>query len=263
MINEETLPKLVYCLCMDLVSSTASGLTMSTARLDSFNKALVEQVDPHLDELGLTEELLKFTGDGWLVMTPHPHKVPALCCLATIMSNRFQEEIATSTGRAIDRIPAVRIAICSGRDIPVKLRNGVTDWLGDSARRATLAAGLCHDNEILIDEPTRYNVHRDFDMTVLDVRQRLAEFPTKKAEEDFPLHVLGALKPEPATEPDAPQSFVYTLGTIGKFEQAAAAVDTLKPRSKQSVTYVHNTLLSTAPTYGDACSRPVELGRPA
>ena len=61
--------KLVYCLCMDLIESTKAGLEFSTAKLDHFNISLVEQIRPHLVKLGLDDATLKFTGDGWLLMT--------------------------------------------------------------------------------------------------------------------------------------------------------------------------------------------------
>lgn len=84
--------------------------------------------------------MLKFTGDGWLIMTSEEERVPALCCLATIMAERFKEDMATRTHLKGDRIPALRMAICSGRDIRVELPDGRTDWVGDSARSTVLHA---------------------------------------------------------------------------------------------------------------------------
>jgi len=69
--------KLVYCLCMDLIDSTKAGLEFITAKLDHFNISLVEQIRPHLIKLGLDDAMLKFTGDGWLLMTHEADKVPA------------------------------------------------------------------------------------------------------------------------------------------------------------------------------------------
>lgn len=133
---------LVYCLCMDLIGSTEVGLELTTAQLDRFNLSLVEQIKPHLENLGLDDALLKFTGDGWLLMTKaeEDEEVRALCCLATIMAKRFQDEMSEKTGMSLDFIPPLRLSICSGRDIRVDLPNGRKDWAGDSARVATRAS---------------------------------------------------------------------------------------------------------------------------
>ncbi len=213
----------VYCLCIDMIESTQAGLELSTASFDRFNKSLVKQIKPHLENLGLAHNILKFTGDGWLLMTHDVNEVSALCCLATVMAKRFQNEMSQLTEIALDHIPQLRLAICSGRDMLVKLPDGREDWVGDSARRAVRASGCCFPNEILIDEPVRYPILRDFDTKPADVEKRFAEFQSKKTEEIFPLHVLGELKLEAATEPKAPEYFVYALGQIGKVEEAKAA----------------------------------------
>jgi len=195
--------------------------------LDRFNILLVEQIQPHLEKLGLGAILIKFTGDGWLLMTDEAEKVPALCCLATIIANRFQDEMSQKTGIARDRIPSLRLAICSGRDICVELPDGRKDWVGDSARRATRVSGCCYPNEVLIDAPVYYHVFRDFCMKPADVKQRPQP---KKMEEVIPLYVLGELKPEAAAESEAPEYFVYTLGTIGKVEEATSAKQRVEER---------------------------------
>ena len=76
------IPYQVYCLSIDLIGSTNSGLKFATSVLDNFNKSLVQQIKPHLEKLGLIHVLLKFTGDGWLLMTENCDDVPALCCLS-------------------------------------------------------------------------------------------------------------------------------------------------------------------------------------
>ena len=182
---------LVYCLIIDLIKSTEAGLELSTAMLDRFNLSLVDQIKPHLLGLGLADVLTKFTGDGWLLMTEDVGKVPALCCLAIIMSNRFKVEISENTGLALDRIPSLRLAVCSGRDMAVQTPDGRIDWVGDSARRAVRATGCCLPNEILIDVPVRYNVFRDFNLTSIAPEELNSRNQGKLLEEIFPLYVLG------------------------------------------------------------------------
>jgi len=212
---------LVYCLSVDLDGSTDAGIALSTGQLDSFNRSFVEQIKPHLKNLELTDALVKFTGDGWLLMTDDVEDgVPALCCLSTILANGFQDEMSRETGIVIDKIPPLRIAICAGRDLRVRLPDERTDWVGDSARRAVRASGYCSPNEILIDETIRYIVFRDFATNPVDIERRHQQ--PKKTEEIFPLHVLGEVNPEVAADSEAPGYFVYTLDTIGKKEEAAA-----------------------------------------
>jgi tetratricopeptide (TPR) repeat protein len=216
--------RLVYCLCMDLIGSTQAGLQLTTQRLDRFNAALIEQIQPHVDYLGLGDALIKFTGDGWLVMTEAPDSVPGLCCLAVIMANRFQEEMSQKTGIAVDHIPALRLTVCCGRDIRVELAGGGWDWAGDSARRATRASGYCYPNEILIDETVRLHVFRDFQLADAALEDRPPEYRPKRVEEPIPLHTLRGLKPSAGVESDAPECYVYTLRAVGRVQEAAALV---------------------------------------
>src|SRR3990172_8380471 len=83
----------VSCLSIDLIGSTKTCIEFSTLNLDRFNISLVEQIGPHLEGLGLSDVLIKFTGDGWLLMTYDISHVPALCCLAKIMASKFQEKL--------------------------------------------------------------------------------------------------------------------------------------------------------------------------
>ena len=222
---QEADPYSIYCLCIDMIGSTEAGLELPTRLFDRFNQELVEQIKPHLEKLELTDALLKFTGDGWLLMTHEEKKVPALCCLATIMANRFQDEMAQRTSIPRERIPGLHLAICSGRDVRVQLPDGRTDWVGDSARRAVRASGHCLPNEILVDEPVRYCVLRDFDIERLDVQERAVRHHPKKMEEEFPLSRLGELRSEAASASDAPGCFVYTLEVLGKAGEAQALAE--------------------------------------
>ena len=213
-------PYSVYCLCIDMIGSTKAGLELPSRQYDKFNRALVEQIKPHWEALDLTGGLLKFTGDGWRLMTNDPGKVPALCCLAMIMARGFQDEMSERTSIPAERIPPLRLAVCAGRDIRVELPDGRQDWVGDSVRRAVRAAGYCFANEIIIDTPVKYVVLRDFAITDVDVEGRTKEGKPVKAEEKLDLHVLGDLKTEAATDSEAPEYYVYALEVMGKGEEA-------------------------------------------
>lgn len=62
-------PRMTLCLAIDLKKSTATGMELPTKQLDRFNLALVRQVTPHLTAVGLQDAVIKFTGDGWLIIT--------------------------------------------------------------------------------------------------------------------------------------------------------------------------------------------------
>jgi hypothetical protein len=146
------------------------------------------------------------------------------------MANKFQDEMSEKSGIAIDYVPPLRLAICSGRDIQVELPDGRTDWVGDSARRAKRASEYCLPNEIIIDEPVRYFVFRDFNINHIDIKQRPPEYQPKKMEEEFPVYVLGKLKTEVAAYSEAPEYFVYTLNVIGKVEEATTLAQQFSQR---------------------------------
>jgi tetratricopeptide (TPR) repeat protein len=227
---------------------------MTSQNLATFNRALVEQIAPHLEALGLTDALLKFTGDGWLLMTEKANDVPALCCLATVMASQFQAEMHDRTGIATEKIPPLRQAICSGWDIPVELPNGSWDWVGDSARMAKRSCECCYDNEVLVDYSVRTPVSRDFEIDEVNVQKRVRELKVKRMEEELPLYRLGELKVEAAVRADAPEHFVYTFAAIGRYDAAEASVEKMVEEGVRPAVVTYNTLIDKAPDYETAKS---------
>src|SRR5579885_211808 len=148
----EPTPRLTLCLAMDLKGSTRTGLSLSSRKLDRFNLALVNHIRPQLQSVQLDHAVVKFTGDGWLVMSDEQEDAARLCCLAVIMSRSFQRDMYHETGIHLDSIPTMRLAVCWGRDIPVVLHTGQRDFVGSSVRHAVRACQFCGDNEILIDD---------------------------------------------------------------------------------------------------------------
>ncbi|MGR3310836.1 MAG: hypothetical protein ACUZ77_08670 [Candidatus Brocadiales bacterium] len=218
---------LVFCLFIDMIDSTKTWIDYPSKRLARINKAFVEQINPHLEKLELSKKekvfpgvLLKFTGDGWLLMTDDSEKCLPLCCLAIIMANNFHAEMREKTG--IKDIPPLRLAICSGLDISVELPDGRKDWAGDSARKASRASGDCLPNQILVDGTVHSNFFRDFIIKPEDVKKHPPEYQSKKREQNLPLYCLEGVNPEAAEGSDAPEYLVYTLDIIGKREEAEA-----------------------------------------
>jgi tetratricopeptide (TPR) repeat protein len=208
----------VACLCIDMIGSTKFGLKLTNPQHDRFNGALVEQIRPHLKAFELTNSLVKFTGDGWLVLVKtEPEKIQLLCGLATVMAKKFQEEMGKKA--KISKIPPLRLAICSGRDMCVELppNNKNKDWVGDSARRAVRTTAWCNENEIVICESIKDLVFRDFIITPVDGNDH--EEPANW-EEKLNVYSLGDLKLEAAQDSEAPRYYVTTLETCGRVKEA-------------------------------------------
>ena len=66
-----------------MIGSTKRGLKLRSWELDRFNQALIDHIRPHIDALELKHAVVKFTGDGWLVMSPTA--ASKLRCLAAPM----------------------------------------------------------------------------------------------------------------------------------------------------------------------------------
>lgn len=215
---------------MDLCGSTANGLRLSTRRLDRFNTALVEQLNPHLEAMELEQAVVKFTGDGWLVMSDEQEDAARLCCLAMVMARNFQAEMSREAGIARSNVPSMRLALCWGRDLMVTLRGGQRDFVGNSVRRAVRASQLCDENEILIDDTVRTWIAHDFHASKVDVDERIEINPAAKMEEEMTLYVLHGLKQESADDIDAPVYFVRTLSLLGRAEEADDLVNRMSDR---------------------------------
>ena len=216
----------VACLCIDMIGSTRKTLSFATSKIDRFNRSLVLQIEPHLKALQLEAELLKFTGDGWLLITPHSQLIPQLCCLALIQKHCFQKEVATRANIPLDDVPPLRIALSQGRDIAVTLPDGRKDWVGDSARRATRDAQHCLVDmcEILIQDAlvTASSLNRDFDLIHAAIEGR-SGFEKHKREEPTALHTLQGIHVEAVADADASPFYVYTLNAIGDARAQATA----------------------------------------
>jgi class 3 adenylate cyclase/tetratricopeptide (TPR) repeat protein len=218
--GEDNYGKLVFCLSIDLIGSTQRGLELTRKQRNQFNKRLVEQIKPHLDKLHLANSVVKFTGDGWLIMTDSykVSKVTALCCLAKIMAHRFKEEMSNGTELSADAIPPLRITIHSGLDISVIVPDGRRDWVGDSARKAVRASAICRPNKILIGEPVREIAQGEFHIAPVNIEE--CDKPEKWEQDIEPLFTLRNFKSGVVDDSGSPEFILYTLDQIGKEKEA-------------------------------------------
>ncbi len=218
--QEEGWIGVIYCLSIDMIKSTEAAIKRTIQEQNKFNKYLVKQIVPHIRKLSLDDAIIQFTGDGWLVMTSKERKIPAICCLATIMAHKFQEEMANYTGLSKKSISPLRIAIDSGIDMCVSLPDHSKHWVGDSARKSVRAAGCCRTNEVIVDYNVLRTVVRDFDFEAINLLDRKNEGLCKKMEEDLDIHTLKDIKPEIREDLEYPDWFIYTMYTIGRTEEA-------------------------------------------
>src|SRR5687768_10181713 len=93
-------PVVVYCLSIDMIKSTEIGLSLLPWKLKKFNRALINQILPHLKALELEHAVVKFTGDGWLIMSPTAGF--KLCYLAMIFRHGFRNEMSKLSNIALD-----------------------------------------------------------------------------------------------------------------------------------------------------------------
>ncbi|MDH4128205.1 MAG: hypothetical protein OEV44_05590 [Spirochaetota bacterium] len=268
-INEKFNPSLVegwigivYCLSIDMISSTEAALKRTKEEQNRFNKFLVKQIVPHIENLGLKDALIQFTGDGWLVMIQKEKKIPALCCLAVILSRQFQEEMSKLTGININNISPLRLAISWGVDMCVELPDRRKHWVGDSARRAVRASGCCYPNEIIIDYSVTSGILQDFKIDPVNIEKRQASGLAKKMEEDLHLYSIIELTPTMREDLVNPECFIYTLNVIGKTIEAENLLNYVSEKltektamsnaDKDKLLKQRNLLLARVPNYSIA-----------
>jgi class 3 adenylate cyclase len=226
--------RIVFCLCIDIVGSTAAGLQMDSRQRNEFNKVVVEQIEPYLSEFELEDAVVKFTGDGWLVMRPGEETIPSLVALAKTLCARFQHDLRRKLTRHAAEIPAIRASLFSGRDLAVMMpglgrqRRGSIDWVGDSARRATRFNSCCGENELLVDYTVYSAVHLDFSCeTVLTTELPESRRP-KHAEENIAIYRVGDLRAPLNLKISKDETYYTTyakyLRAIGELKKVEALV---------------------------------------
>ena len=159
-----------------------------------FNRVLVDYIQPKLKAFDLDPAGLKFTGDGWLYFCPDLERTSALVALTMMISKNFQKDVAKGLAIPANEVPALRLAICSGEDESVDFGNGHIEWVGDSARRATRAAGCCRPNQVIVNSTVREKLIRVVQSTSIKVDDLPEELKPKKWEEDFAIYGLGEIR---------------------------------------------------------------------
>jgi tetratricopeptide (TPR) repeat protein len=222
--------RIVFCLCIDIIGSTTAGLQMDSRQRNEFNKLIVKQIEPYLAEFELRDALLKFNGDGWLVMRPGEESIPPLVALAKTLCARFQHDIRSRLRSEITQIPGIRTSLFSGHDMAVIMpgsaqdKPGKIDWVGDSARRATRFNACCGQNELFVDYTVYSVVHLDFICEKVLLKELPKKQRPKHDEEDIAIYKIGELKPplslKIADDEDYYTMYAKYLRAIGELRKA-------------------------------------------
>lgn len=213
---------LVYCLSIHMSEPATSARTVGEAELarqDRFNIILAEHLKPHIRNLQLSDIFIKFTGNGFLLMTDLPDRVPALGCLGLILAESFNDEVARSFGIAQNRLPELRISLFSGRDRRISMPDGRREWVGDSLRKAAQLAMVEDTEKVLVDELVISLVQGEFKVEGVDaapIRGADAELDATGTMWALSLPDLDSI-----VESGSPEHHIYTLGALGRTEDAS------------------------------------------
>lgn len=159
-----------YTLSLDLKNSVKCAQCWSSAQRDAFNQALVAQFRPYYEQFAYGDdtselaELLKFTGDGWLLIIPEETRLKKLAALGLAIVRRFQADMSILlTGIIADgEIPGMRAALCGGADQPIILPDGNGDYTGDSIRWAVRITADWPTGKLWINGAAQNLIHQDF-----------------------------------------------------------------------------------------------------
>jgi hypothetical protein len=210
----------VVCLSIDMVRSVDATLVMSNIQRDRFNLAFVKQITPYLDQLRLLDAVIKFTGDGWLIMKQGDRECArAMLVLAKVMAHRLADDLRNAMGDlAAEEIPGLRQAICSAYDLEVTVPGDRIDYVGDSARLAVRSASFCPVNQVIVDEAIRLMLRLDFEVEQIDTS--VLPVGAKRFEEDIRLYRMGDLKENALKHSEHVPQYVALLNLTGKLQAA-------------------------------------------
>lgn len=159
--------KATYTLCIDLTDSTRIAKNWTDEQQAAFNLSLVKQMRPYYEHFSCGDELLKFTGDGWLLIVPDETRLRELVVLGLAIVKRFRGDmkrlLAPTSARSVI-VPAVRAAICGGPDRPVILPDGTGDFAGDSVRWAVRTMHNRAIGKLLVNGAVHDLIHREFSL---------------------------------------------------------------------------------------------------
>jgi hypothetical protein len=213
-----------FCLVVDMIGSTEKLIKLPLGQFHDFGRAMVEQMKEHWGGLEMDGQQIKFTGDGWMVFGTTNTAIQKLCCLALVMSKKFQEDMATRTGIATTEIPALRLFIASAVDAQVTLPNGQIDFISDSARRANRYSSLCKPNEILTDPSVQHFGPRDFDFVQMTNEDRATREQPKHDEEKLDVWILNGLSNGVRSWGSMPSHYAYVFAQVRTKEETIVAV---------------------------------------
>ncbi|MBS3910182.1 MAG: hypothetical protein KGZ93_11285 [Actinobacteria bacterium] len=222
---------LVYCLSIQMSEPATPEREAGEAvlaRQDRLNVILAEHLKPHIHNLRLSDIFVKFTGNGFMLMTDRSERVRALSCLGVILANNFNDEVARAYGIAQNRLPALRISLFSGHDRRIEMPDGKREWVGHSLRKAAGLAMFPHTDRVLVDDSVLSLVRDEFKI------ERFDAAPVMDAGSDTEaaalLSILGEIVLESVVESGTPECYMYTLNALGRTEDAGYVAQAVASR---------------------------------
>ena len=161
---------LTYTLALDLERSVRHAVEFTTDKRDAFNAAFVQQLCPSYRAYregrnGIEDfNVLKFTGDGWLLMARGEPAAKRLASLALSLLQRFESDMRALLGPSFenDPIPCLRAALCGGLDVPIVLPDGSGDYAGDSVRWAVRITEMYDPGKLFVNGTVNEMIGRNF-----------------------------------------------------------------------------------------------------
>lgn len=230
----------VSCLCIDVIGSTAAGLAMDGWLRKRYFQAVAEQLRPYLEAFELCDAIVKFTGDGWMIMQPGEKALRQLAALGKTLGRRFQRDIAQQLGKRAPLLPGIRASLFTGFDVAIAVPLGCSDstrrldWMGDSARLAQRYNVCCEENGLLADYVAFRALGLEFAFKLIALDALPSERQPKRQEEDIACYSVGDLNPDLAERIQGELAQVYKYyatylnltGEIAQADQLAQSIHT-------------------------------------
>jgi tetratricopeptide (TPR) repeat protein len=182
-------PRTMVTFAADLKDSTRFGLEITDGTFHSWNDFLATYLERYLKRFALDDSFAKrFSGDGWILANPDLERAHALVALAMTIRENFERDARRRFGQ-LTQVPPLRIAVCTGDDMPTR-PFGKLDYAGDSIRRANRAVGALDGPGIVVNQTVRDKVFRIVETQPYDIPRNV-----KWEEVEQRLFRVGSLLP--------------------------------------------------------------------
>lgn len=213
---------------VDIVKSTELLKDADITALEKFNVFFIQYFYKALAEYGLVSLTPKFTGDGWIVTVEETIKAFNLIGVGKELILSLNRELKAS-GINFNGQVRFRIGLSCAADIRIQFGN-ITEYVGDSIRRATRVASVCRENEIWIDETLHTHLNRYFylgPICINDIRKSNPKL-------DNDIELLKSVERCKLTNPDEQTEYLARIIRLEGVEPEAVTAVIEKAKRVQS-----------------------------